>query len=50
MSISQDVIVITWSLFFDTKLDTVQHKLGRSRLPDKSDEVFMDELILRFLG
>lgn len=35
--------------FIDKKLTTVQEKLEKSDLPEKSDEVYMDELILGWL-
>ena len=36
--------------YIDTKLTVVQEKLEHSNLPEKSDELFMDNLILSFLS
>ena len=36
--------------YIDIKLDVVQEKLEKSNLPEKSDEVFIEELILELLN
>ena len=36
--------------YLDIKLDEVQEKLEKSTLPDKSDEAFIDTLLLSLIG
>jgi hypothetical protein len=36
--------------YIDQKLNVVQEKLANSNLPERSDEEFMDELLLKFVG
>ena len=36
--------------YIDHKLDVVQEKLSNSDLPERSDEAFMDEILLEWVG
>ncbi len=36
--------------YIDTKLDVVQEKLEKSSLPEKSDEIFIEELIIKLVS